>query len=239
MQKLKNKNKINFEKKIKLFKKVCISKKIIVLNFKHELNFPLKFFYFLMIRKRKKKNCIYRPYYPINLKKKKISLFLELKKKGEMSKVFKNIQISSFCRIFKIVKLFEFKKNIKRKVVILLHESNTSFLFQILKYFSNINNRVIFKIIYRFISKEKIQIINNLKKKLCQYQRFKILFILENEHNFPIYKGNLIFKQPILKYIGIPQIGKSILIGETFKFNIYIQKKLNELGFSKKNIYKI
>jgi hypothetical protein len=239
MQKLNNKYKINFEKKIRLYKKVCISKKIIFLNFKQKLNFPLNFFYFLIMKTRKKNNCIYRPYYPINTKKKKISLFLELKKKGKMSKVFKNIQISSFCRIFKIVKLFEFKKNMKKKIVILLHESNTSFLFQILKYFSKINNRVIFKIIFRFISKEKIEIVNQFKKKLCKYQKFKILFILENEHNIPIYKVNLFFKQPFLKNIGIPEIGKSILIGETFRFNIFIQKKLNELGFSKKNIYKI
>mmetsp|Transcript_41697 Transcript_41697/g.101765 ORF Transcript_41697/g.101765 Transcript_41697/m.101765 type:complete len:207 (+) Transcript_41697:85-705(+) len=199
-------------------------------------NFSQKHIFLILVEEKINKKYTYRSYFPLMGNKKEIILILKNKKAGKISKLFKNFSFDSFLKIYKIIKLSNLKKNMKKFIGIITEGIGPPVIWSFLEFFSKINMRTQIRFIFGNTFQENFPFLKELKNFELNFPNIKIFYRLENYFAPFDFEDKIINQQQIQKFIGEPDIGKTILVNGPLKMNLKVFKILHLLGFSKESI---
>ena len=226
------------EKRLKLRKKTFVAQSILLLNFYNRNAWPKDSLFFIIIEGREKNKNFYRSYCPLRFKDNELFLLLKYRKKGLMSNFLKNLTSGTTMRIAKTIILLKLKLNMKRKIGMIAGGTGITAMWQLLIFFSRINCRTEIRLIWANVCPENLICLDKLIEITSIYSNLKILYLLENHSINSSFEKGIVNKINIQKFIGNPEVGKSVFVCGPPRMNLSVFADLHQLGFSTKNIIK-
>lgn len=223
-------------KKLRLKKKTNVFDIFFVQKFLSFGNFQKNSLFSISFQLEEEEKNIMKSFWPIVIKNKVIIVvpgFCDEKCGLDSDENFLN---KSVIKISKIVKLFSFIKNIKRKIVIFFTTKDMSSLCGLLNFFQKKEHRT--KVKFLFISDDKNSKIFTEKFRIIgkKCTNFYLTQFFSRNFSFLIKEKENLFRDNLEKSIGKPMTGKSIVIFDSLREDQKLLERLHLLGFSSNDL---